>query len=453
MAPFDTGIQTPELDDRTQRTLSAVDPLLNLAEGALLGRYRIERQLNSGGMGILYVARHDQIGKRVALKVLNPIFNQEPDFVRRFFNEARAVNRIKNEHIVEIYDCVQQPNGLNYLVMELLEGADLWKIRETEGPLAMARILRIARQTATALKVAHAKGIIHRDLKPENVFLVPQGRRPELVKLLDFGIAKLAETGRQHTKTGLVMGTPGFMAPEQALGAPMDARVDVYAFGVMLCWMLTGKLPSESDRLPPLDARGQGPDVVGTTSEAGEPIPESLRALVKSALVFNREQRLGSMVDVLRMLDGRQPRRATEMLTPAELQEVQGLDAGARHGAARRSKLLMTLGLGCIAVLAGVLAWRALPSLLHSLQPAVLVPSVKPVDLPLPPLHEDSTAVPPASPVRPGAAATHRRRVKPNGRGYIPAGDPVDRPLGNQSGPKPKPTDPLDSRDGTEEWQ
>ena len=153
MAPFDTGIQTPELDDRTQRTLSAVDPLLNLAEGALLGRYRIERQLNSGGMGILYVARHDQIGKRVALKVLNPIFNQEPDFVRRFFNEARAVNRIKNEHIVEIYDCVQQPNGLNYLVMELLEGADLWKIRETEGPLAMARILRIARQTATALKV------------------------------------------------------------------------------------------------------------------------------------------------------------------------------------------------------------------------------------------------------------------------------------------------------------
>ncbi len=225
---------------------------------ALLGQridgHRVVREIGRGGMGAVYEAMHEQLGRQAALKVLLPAFSRDKDMVSRFFNEARAVNIVKHPGIVSTYGLGQLADGTVYIVMEYLSGETLAArlLRRPRCPQPEA--LRLCRQIASALAAAHKKGVIHRDLKPENVMIVadPDVKGGERTKVLDFGLSKvLAETqdpSQLRTRTGMVMGTPRYMAPEQCRGVGgVGDRADVYSLGVLLYQMLSGRCPFEAE--------------------------------------------------------------------------------------------------------------------------------------------------------------------------------------------------------------
>ena len=235
--------------------------------GVTIGSYRVTRILGVGGMGRVYQAVHPTIGSRVAIKVL---LRHGDELVRRFFAEARAVNVIRHEHIVNILDLATLPDGRPYIVMEYLDGQPLSALIAESGALAPATIGRIGGQMLDALAAAHAHKIVHRDLKPDNVFITPTGN----VKVLDFGIAKLdrADSGPGlPTREGAILGTPLYTSPEQAQGKPVDARADLYSLGVILYEAATGRRPFMADSLyeilrlhieePPMPPRLVRPDL------------------------------------------------------------------------------------------------------------------------------------------------------------------------------------------------
>src|SRR4051812_12619068 len=192
--------------------------------GTVIGPYRVARLLGVGGMGRVYKAVHPGIGSRVAIKVLSRECSDRRDLVERFFAEAKAVNVVAHENIVNVLDLATLPDGRPYIVMEYLDGAPLASVIDqarSQGPLPLGAVARLAAEVLEALGAAHAKGIVHRDLKPDNIFVSPAGR----AKVLDFGIAKLQpELGGSSTHTGSLLGTPHYMSPEQAAGKPVDAR-------------------------------------------------------------------------------------------------------------------------------------------------------------------------------------------------------------------------------------
>lgn len=216
--------------------------------GTVLGSYVLESLLGEGAIGRVYRAEHRTLGRHVALKVLRSEFAEKPVVVRRFFGEARAVNQIAHENIVEITDFVQHEDGTCYYIMELLEGETLQDRFEKRGPIGQTELIRIAVQITSALQAVHDQSIVHRDLKPENVFLTSRGDRTDFVKVLDFGVAKLARSETtQTTVAGMLVGTPDYMSPEQARGCFLDHRSDVYSTGVVLYELFTGSLPFEGD--------------------------------------------------------------------------------------------------------------------------------------------------------------------------------------------------------------
>jgi serine/threonine protein kinase len=213
------------------------------------GRYRILSVLGEGGMGTVYEAEHVEIGKKFALKILHPLYSRQADLVSRFRREARAASTIGHPNIVDVSDFGTTDDGLFYCVMERLEGVELGDVLGDLGRLPPERAVAIATQMCRALAAAHQAGIIHRDLKPENVFLTTRDNVADFVKILDFGIAKApgAEETARLTNPGIAMGTPEYMAPEQAAGKGSDARSDVYAVGAILYEMLVGRAPHEGD--------------------------------------------------------------------------------------------------------------------------------------------------------------------------------------------------------------
>lgn len=219
-----------------------------LESGTMVGEYRLDRLLGSGSFGDVYAGEHPLIGKKVAVKVLNPRVASDPETVSRFIAEARAVNKIRHRNIIDIFSFNVLPGVGHYFVMELLDGSTLAALLEKRGPLPIALTLEIARGIAAALDAAHEAGITHRDLKPENVFLAAERDGSYFPKLLDFGIAKLIDDEVAHkTGSGVVLGTPLYMAPEQARGKRVDHRADIYALGVMIHEMLTGAAPFLGD--------------------------------------------------------------------------------------------------------------------------------------------------------------------------------------------------------------
>jgi len=220
-----------------------------LTPGQLVGEYRVERKLGEGTFGKVYAAVHPVIGKQAAIKVLNPEFAAQPEMVSRFVSEARAVNQIRHRNIIDIFSFGTLEDGQHYFVMELLEGMTLEHHLQQNGPLPLERALPIFDGIARALEAAHKQGIAHRDLKPENVFIHIDEEGQTFVKLLDFGIAKLlgnASVGHR-TATGMPIGTPLYMSPEQCKGSDVDHRTDIYAFGIIIHEVLTGLRPFQGE--------------------------------------------------------------------------------------------------------------------------------------------------------------------------------------------------------------
>ncbi len=274
--------------------------------GTLLGPYRLVDRIGAGGMGEVFLAEHQQLGRKVAVKFLRPEYARRPDLVRRFFQEARVVNQIDHENIVQIFDFVEGPLDLCYLVMEFLVGGDLAKLRE-EGPFAVGRAVAVASQVADALGASHRRKVIHRDLKPENVFIVRRPGRGEVVKLLDFGLAKLSESMAGEgamSQPGLVVGTPDFMAPEQAAGKTVDGRADIYALGLLLYWMLCDDVPhrggTPTETLIQRATRPPPPCPERTSS--GELVPAPLGELIDRCLAREPADRPAKMEEVARVL-------------------------------------------------------------------------------------------------------------------------------------------------------
>jgi serine/threonine-protein kinase len=221
----------------------------DLQAGQEVGEYRIESVLGQGGFGTVYAAVHPLIGKRVAIKVLARKYSADPDVVSRFVAEARAVNQIRHRNIIDIFAFGQLTDGRHYYVMEYLEGMPLDLYLKERGPLPLDEALPILRAIARALDAAHAKGIAHRDLKPENIFLAHDTDGEMFPKLLDFGIAKLLapdDNARHRTGTGVPLGTPYYMSPEQCRGRDVDHRTDIYSFGIVCYRVLTGTFPFEA---------------------------------------------------------------------------------------------------------------------------------------------------------------------------------------------------------------
>jgi hypothetical protein len=212
------------------------------------GKYEVTGHLATGGMGAVFQARHVHLRKDVAVKVLRPELSSAPDLVERFRREAQIASALEHDNIVRVTDFGRSREGLLYLVMELLTGESLFERVRRERRIPPPRAVTWLWQICAGLEAAHAHGVVHRDLKPENVFLAktPSGR--EVVKLLDFGIAKFARAaGEASTQTGIVVGTPEYLSPEQAMGLPVDARADVYTVGIIAFRMLAGRHPFQAD--------------------------------------------------------------------------------------------------------------------------------------------------------------------------------------------------------------
>ncbi len=300
--------------------------------GQVIGNYRLVRQLGEGGMGAVYMGEHALLGRRAAIKMLHPSLSMRQDIVTRFFNEARAATAIADPGIVAVFDFgyhTDAATGLTvaFIVMELLEGEPL-DVRLAQRPLALVDALRIARQIATSLAAAHAKGIVHRDLKPENIYLVRDAEVAggERVKILDFGIAKLATTdAMSKTQTGAIMGTPAYMSPEQCRGAgEVDHRTDIYALGCVLYHALTGR--------PPFIAAGIGEMLAMQMVEAPVPpttyatwLPRSVDVLVMKCLAKSADARFASMTELASALGNLVTAGAATMIAELPQSAVVGV--------------------------------------------------------------------------------------------------------------------------------
>ncbi len=218
----------------------------NLLGAVVDDRYEVLAVIGEGGMGRVYRVRHRRLGRSFALKALRADLARDSALTERFIQEARAAAVVTHPNVVQINDFGTLTTGQPYFVMELLEGRTLTRILREEGPLAPGRCVAIARQIAEALAAAHATGVIHRDLKPDNIILIRPSGAHTTVKVLDFGLAKVAESSRL-TRPGVVFGTPHYMSPEQAGGENFDHRVDIYALGIVMFEMVTGRVPFEAD--------------------------------------------------------------------------------------------------------------------------------------------------------------------------------------------------------------
>ncbi|MDP2343337.1 MAG: serine/threonine-protein kinase [Deltaproteobacteria bacterium] len=270
--------------------------------GTVVGQYLLKGLLGVGGMGLVYLAEHQRLRRKVALKLLRPELATDPISIRRFFAEARSVNEIAHENIVEITDFVDQGEH-RYFVMELLRGHCLADVLKGGTRIDLIRAVHIAEQTAAALAAAHEAGIVHRDLKPQNIFLIQRGGDANFVKVLDFGIAKvtgLESVAADQTTPGTFVGTPAYMAPEQLSEAPTDHRVDVYSFGALLYELVTGvrafKGPSVAEFIvQQFTIMPPRPSKVVVAGREPPVIPEHLDNLILACLAKDPDGRPATM--------------------------------------------------------------------------------------------------------------------------------------------------------------
>jgi len=265
-------------------------------------RYRVISKLGEGGMGVVYLAEHVFIEKRVALKILSEDFARKAELVARFMQEAKAASKIGHENIVDITDFGETASGSVFFAMEFLDGKDLAGHIKSDGAMSFDRAKHIMNQICRALGAAHSKGIIHRDMKPENVYLVSREGRADFVKVLDFGIAKMSaldEGGSRLTRTGMIFGTPEYMSPEQAKGDKPDHRVDIYAAGCILYEMLTGDVPFHAETFMGVLTKHMFEDPQPPSQRnPNAVIPPDVEAVCMRALAKDRDQRFQTMKEM-----------------------------------------------------------------------------------------------------------------------------------------------------------
>ncbi len=304
-------------------------------------------------MSTVYRARHEVIGREVAIKVLSASLLSDPASRSRFLREAKAVNRIAHDHIIDISDYGETEDGRLYLVMEYLRGHPLDDVIRREGPFPVSRAMEIARQVCLALGRAHHAGVVHRDVKPENVFLLERKEGGDFVKLLDFGLAHVKGEGR-ITATGAVFGTPDYMSPEQVRGKGATARSDLYAVGCLLFEMLTSRPPFVGSTATVL--RGHLHEPPPALSDARTDVPEPLERLVASLLAKEPARRPPSALLVADRLAGMLRRARTDASGKAdEPPSIGGLEAavaGAADPRGERPPASLSNAVG------GVDAWR-----------------------------------------------------------------------------------------------
>ena len=281
-------------------------------EGDVLGSYQLVKLIGEGSMGRVFLARHVRLGRQVALKVMRPEHLKTPHLVQRFFQEARSVNQINHEHIVEVFDFVNEVEGPDagraYCVMELLVGASLAELLRKQ-PLAIERAVHITRQVCAALEAAHQLGVVHRDVKPDNIFIIERNGDVNFTKVLDFGVAKLTaplgEEKASETIEGTIVGTPAYMAPEQAAGLGADHGADIYGVGVVLYEILAGHPPFESTSFGQLVVQiiTKPPPPLPAFTPGGERIPAKLKSLAMRCLEKEPQNRPHSMDELSQQLE------------------------------------------------------------------------------------------------------------------------------------------------------
>ncbi len=302
----DDGLPLMEVSQTFARPAVSQDgptlPPVVLEAGMMVGEYRIERHIATGGMGAIYAGIHPVISKRVAIKVLDRRLAHDPRTLSRFVLEARSVNQIGHHNIVDIFSIGELDDGRAYLIMELLDGLPLHQLISRAGRLHPGHILPLYQQLCDALRAAHAKGFVHRDLKPDNIVVLRRPPHP-FIKILDFGIAKLrhGDAGDDEaTAVGTVLGTPEYMAPEQCRGDEIDHRVDIYALGVMLYELVCGRKPfSDPNPMRVLAAQLR---LEPTPPSQLVELPEGLEALILKAMAKRRDDRFASVAELIAAL-------------------------------------------------------------------------------------------------------------------------------------------------------
>lgn len=289
------------------------------------GRYVIEHRLGEGGMGVVYRARHKTLGKAFAMKILRPEVSNNEEIVHRFQQEAQSASAIGNEHIIDIHDFGVLPDGCAYFVMEHLDGVSLAQVLASEKLLVPGRCIRIAHQLAQAVGDAHQQGIVHRDLKPENVYLIRRGGSNDFVKVLDFGIAKVANATAKLTRAGEIFGTPHYMSPEQCAGRSVDHRTDIYSLGVLMYEMITGAVPFDAEDVMGILTKHMYEPPTSPSEllrRKGLALPGECEAVVLRALQKSPDRRYSSMAELaadLEPLIARIP-----YVSPAQLENARG---------------------------------------------------------------------------------------------------------------------------------
>ena len=336
------------------------DPLIGQV---LDGRYKIEKLLGEGGMGIVYKGVHTTLGKSLAIKVLRPEVSKNEEILQRFRQEAQSASQIGNPHIIDISDFGTLPDGSTYFVMEFLTGKSLTAAL-AEGKFSVARTINVMRQLCGALGAAHEIGIVHRDLKPDNVQLVERGGQKDFVKVLDFGIAKVGGSTSKLTQAGQVFGTPHYMSPEQCAGTNVDHRTDIYAVGVMLYEMACGKVPFDADNLMGILTKHLYENPIAP-HELAPPVDVSpaLEAIILKCLQKKADVRYQTMAELAADLEalerGMTPKAVTDKVERAAAgpQTLTGVEArvsigsGAHDIAIRKNHTPLYLGIGLAAAL------------------------------------------------------------------------------------------------------
>jgi serine/threonine-protein kinase len=392
--------------------------------GELVGaKYRIVRLLAEGGMGVVYEAQHVVVRRRFAIKFLRPDLAERRDILGRFQREAEAAGALESENVAAAVDFGIVPDGTPYIVMEYLVGESLWALLQREGPLAVARAADLASQAARGIGVAHLAGIVHRDLKPQNLFLCRRQDGTDLLKVIDFGVAKLQAIDEMNaaTRTGALLGTVAYMSPEQARGDKIiDHRSDVYALGAILYEMLSGQKPHPAEsHNATLHHIATHPAVPLDSVRMG--LPDQLVGLVAAALSSSPEARPTSADLFAQALTPFAARQAWPA-PPLEDSASTLLSAGSREVAASPSPSGRASGalpsttsalrghrwLWAVTVAAGLLALVGLVVLLASRRvstPTSLAGSVQSPPPTITTAAATGAAEPPALEARPGAAA------------------------------------------------